>query len=85
MKQHSKKQTTAILNEGINTTYIDVSSEGYDIGIHDKGLGTRVFGGSHKIGTTSERWWENKWIQSIAILSSVLGILGFLFSIYESI
>lgn len=49
MQKGSQKRqlTTWILEEGMNSTYINVSTEGFDIGIHNKGVNSVILGGSH--------------------------------------
>lgn len=49
MKTNWKKKQPIIwiLEEGMNNTYINVSTEGFDIGMHNKGVNSVILGGSH--------------------------------------
>lgn len=73
----TKKLKTAILNEGKNNTFVNVSSEGFDIGIHDKGENTVVAGGKYTTNNLNRNWWEKTWFQIIALMAAVLGIISF--------
>lgn len=73
----NKKLKAAILNEGKNNTFVNVSSEGFDIGIHDKGQDSTIAGGKHVTNNLKSKWWESTWFQITALIASILGIISF--------
>ena len=58
---NEKPRTAAILNEGSDNTFIDISSVGFDVGIHNKGKRALVVGGKHTGTRVETRNWHQTW------------------------
>ncbi len=69
-----KPRTAAILNEGNDSTFTNVSSEGFDVGIHNKGKRASVTGGKHTGPRSEARGWHQTWwgVSIITIACSVV-------------
>ena len=76
VNSENNKQTVGIIDEGVNTVYKNIETEGFDVGMHNKGKGISVkdFKGYGKKG---KRWQETWWGITIITFASAL-LVGFL-------
>jgi hypothetical protein len=78
-RMKKNKCKTGILDEGKDNIFVNVSSEGFDVGFHERGEGSVIVGGKHTGRDLGRKWWEKNWFQIIYLVAAILGIISFLF------
>lgn len=80
-RKSKSKGPIGILNRGKNNTFVNNTFSGLRVGIQDEGENTfaegNKFRGISGGGVPAKKWWENSWVQGIALLAAILGIISF--------
>lgn len=77
---NNKKQTIGILDQGKETTLIDCSSKGFDIGLKSEGKGLLAKNFKSINNSQNSVWYEKWWIKYI-IFPIIVAIIIFYFGL----
>ncbi|MBU1132480.1 hypothetical protein KKC32_04520 [Patescibacteria group bacterium] len=77
MSKNKKKQTIGFWDKGKETTLINCSSEGFDIGLKSEGEGLLAKNFKSLGNTTNSDWYEKWWMKYIIFPLAVLIIGAF--------